>query len=81
MGTESQKWRLHGRLSAGRGGRIGEKVQGIRSINGRYKIDRGGWVVQNSMGNVEAKERICTTHRRELRGGNAGGRGVQDRGD
>ena len=23
------------------GGRIGEKVQGIRSINGRYKIDRG----------------------------------------
>ena len=26
----------------GRGrGRTGEKVQGIRSINGRYKIDRG----------------------------------------
>ena len=25
---------------AGRG-RLGEKVQGIRSINGRYKIDRG----------------------------------------
>ena len=26
----------------GRGrGRMGEKVQGIRSINGRYKIDRG----------------------------------------
>ena len=23
------------------GGRIGEKVQGIRSIFGRYKIDRG----------------------------------------
>ena len=23
------------------GGRVGEKVQGIRSINGRYKIDRG----------------------------------------
>ena len=23
------------------GGRIGEKVQGIRSIIGRYKIDRG----------------------------------------
>ena len=22
-------------------GRIGEKVQGVRSINGRYKIDRG----------------------------------------
>ena len=24
----------------GRGGRMGENVQGIRSINGRYKIDR-----------------------------------------
>ena len=24
-----------------RGGEWGEKVQGIRSINGRYKIDRG----------------------------------------
>ena len=24
-----------------RGGRMGEKVQGIRSISGRYKIDRG----------------------------------------
>ena len=23
------------------GGRVGEKVQGISSINGRYKIDRG----------------------------------------
>ena len=23
------------------GGIMGEKVQGIRSINGRYKIDRG----------------------------------------
>ena len=22
-------------------GRMGEKVQGIRSINGRYKLDRG----------------------------------------
>ena len=24
-----------------RGGRLGKKVQGIRSINGRYKIDSG----------------------------------------
>ena len=24
------------------GGEWGEKVQGLRSINGRYKIDRGG---------------------------------------
>ena len=38
-GTESQKWRSHGGLTEGRGrGRIEEKVQGIRSMNGRYKI-------------------------------------------
>ena len=41
-GTESQKWRSHAGLSAGGvGGGEREKVQGIRSINGRYKIDRG----------------------------------------
>ena len=35
-GTEPQKWRSHGRLSAGSGrGRIGEKGQRISSINGR----------------------------------------------
>ena len=40
-GTESQKWRSHGELSVGRGrgGNWGEKVQGIRSIIGRQKID------------------------------------------
>ena len=41
-GTESQKWRSHGGILAGDGvGRMGKKVQGIRSINGRYKIERG----------------------------------------
>ena len=35
-GTESEKWRPHGRLSVGKGKRgVGEKAQGIRSINGR----------------------------------------------
>ena len=35
-GRESQKWRSHGGLSVGkRRGRMGKKVQGIRSINGR----------------------------------------------
>ena len=42
------------------GGRMGEKVQDVRSINGRYKIDRG--VVKNSLGNGEAKELICMTY-------------------
>ena len=41
-GTESQKWRSRGGLSVGKGrGRMGEKVQGIRSIISRHKIDRG----------------------------------------
>ena len=36
-GTESQKWGSHGGLSAGRGlGRMGVKIQGIRSISGRH---------------------------------------------
>ena len=32
---------MEGYQQGAEGGRIGEKVQGIRSINGRYKIDRG----------------------------------------
>ena len=41
-GTESQKWRSHGGFSAGGGGgEWGKKVQGIRSIICRHKIDRG----------------------------------------
>ena len=37
-GTESEKWTSHGGFSVGRGKRrgvIGEKVQGIRRLNGR----------------------------------------------
>ena len=38
--------------------------------------------VNNSIRNVEAKELICTTHGHELRGGgDAGGKGVQGRGE
>ena len=41
-GTESQQWSSHGgRLLGREKGEIGAKVQGIRSIIGRYKIDRG----------------------------------------
>ena len=35
---EGYQWR-------GGGGRMEEKVQGIRSINGRYKTDRGTLIV------------------------------------
>ena len=51
---------------------MGENVQGIRSTNGRYTIDGE---VKNSIGNGEAKELKCTTHRYELRGRNASGAG------
>ena len=46
--------------------RIAGKVQGIRSIIGRHKIDGE---VKKSIGNGEAKELICTTRGHELRGG------------
>ena len=50
-GTESEKWKV---IQPGGGrGRMEEKVQGIRSINSRYKIDRV--VIKNSIGNIEAK--------------------------
>ena len=67
-------WRV---ISRGRGER-GKKVQGVRSIIGRYKIDGE---VKNSIGNGEAKELIRTTHGHELRpgagegGGDTGGSG------
>ena len=32
---------MEGYQRGGGGGRMGEKVQEIRSMNGRYKIDRG----------------------------------------
>ena len=58
----------------GRGrGKNGGKVQGVRSINGRYKTDRER-LRKNSIGNGEAKELICTTHGHKLRGGGNDGR-------
>ena len=67
---------MEGYQWGGRGRRMGEKVQGIISINSRYKI--GG--VKNSIGNVEAKELICTTYGHNCGGGSgAGGRGCAGR--
>ena len=57
---------------------MGEKIQEIRSINGRYKIDGE---VENSIGNGEVKELVCMTHGHELRWRNADGRGEQGRGE
>ena len=36
---------------------------------------------KNSVGNVEAKELVCTTHGHELKRGNAGCWGIQDGGE
>ena len=58
----------------------GEKVQGIKSINGRHKTDTGR--LRNSMGNEEAKEElICTTHGHELKWGMLVEGGVQGVGE
>ena len=57
---------MEGYQQVGVVGRMGEKAQGIRSINGRHKIDRGQ--VKNSTGNGEAKELICTIHGHERSG-------------
>ena len=57
----------------GAGGRVGEQVQAIRSINGRYKIDRGRLRIVWEIG--ESKELTCTTHGHEPMWGNDGGRG------
>ena len=46
---------------------MGKKVQGMSSINGRYRIGRGRL-------NGEAKELLYMTHGHELRWGNDGGR-------
>ena len=62
---------------------MGKKVQGISSINGRYKVDGE---VKNSMGNGEAKElNMDDPWTRTKLGGasgrGAGGRRVQGRGE
>ena len=54
---------------------MGQKLQGIRSIFCRYKIDRVALRIVEEM--EKPKDLICMTHGHELREGqgNAGGRG------
>ena len=56
---------------------MGGKAQEVRSITGRYKNRQGD--VKNSIGNVETKELICTSHGHGLRGGGGAGREGQGR--
>ena len=59
-GTESQKWRSHGGLSAGRWKREdGEK--GIGNKKHKWQVENRQGEVKNSTGNGEAKELICMT--------------------
>ena len=57
---------------------MGGKVQGIRSIIGRYKTDGE---VKNSMGNGEAKGLTCIIHGCELSGEMLEGRGCRAESD
>ena len=54
-------------------GRMGEKVQGLRSISRQIQNRQGD--IKNSIGNERAKELICMTHGHELSGGIVGGNG------
>ena len=73
-GTESQMWRSHGGLSAGRGkGENGGKVAGIKKHNWQAQNRQGEG--KNSIGRREAKELACMTHGCELKGGIARGKG------
>ena len=75
-GTESQKWRSYGGLSAGKGkGEQGEKGTWNKKHNWLVQHRQGAF--QNGIGNGEAKELICMTHEHELRRENTCGRGVQ----
>ena len=67
------------RVISGEGkGENGEKVQGIRSINGRYKIDRERLRIVREM---EKPKKLYMTHGHELRWRNANGRGMQGGGE
>ena len=65
-GTDSQKQRSHGGLSAGKGrGKNGVKCTGNKKH--KWQVENRQGEVKNSMGNGEAKELICMTHRQQVR--------------
>ena len=59
-------------------GRMGEK--GIGNKKHKWQRQNRQGEVKNSIRHGEAKELICMTHGRELRGGNDGGVGTGRRG-
>ena len=80
-GTESQKWRLQGGLSAGRG-REEREGEGTENKQHKLQVDNRRGEVKNRIVNVEAKELTCTTRGHELKaGGMWAGGSVQGRGE
>ena len=71
-GTEPQKWRSHEGLSTGEWEREGK---GTENKQHKWQVENRQGEGKNSIGNVEVKELICTTHGHELKGENVGGRG------
>ena len=63
--TESQKWRSHGGLLAN----WGDGGKGTGNKKHKWQVQNRQEEVNNSMGNGEAKELICTTHGHELKRG------------
>ena len=61
-------------MGGGRG-RLGKKVQGLRSIIGRYKRDRGMSRTVQEMGKPKNIYVQPMDMNYELRGGNSGGKG------
>ena len=56
----------------------GEKVQGIRSINGRYKIDKGR---PRIVWEMEKPKNLYELRWWNTGGGRGGGQSMQDRGE
>ena len=56
-------------------GRGREGGKGTENKQNKWQVENRQGEVKNSIGNVEAKEVICTTQGHELRGETAGGRG------
>ena len=53
----------------------GEKGKGTENKQHEWQVENRQGEGKNSVGNIEAKEPICTTHGHELSWGNDGGRG------
>ena len=70
---------MEGYQWGGGGGRMGEKVQGIRSINGRYKVDRGRLRIVREM--EKPKNLYVWPMNMNEGGGMMVGRGVQGGGE